>query len=445
MAACDQTSPARRDRGEPAAGSGEPAPTKVVAVLDTSCLEGATHTTGTLRWFEDNFDGAAACAVALNRPLIVDMWAPWCHTCVSMREFVLPDPALADAADKFVFVALDTDRPVNAKAVAAFPPAAWPTFYAISDGATLQARHVGAANVAQFRAFLDEGARGHAARRQPAPAPDAGALMAQADALAASGGDAAAAYEAALTRGGAEWARRAEALVNLIQVHYKAKRWDACLAVAEQHAASTPMTSARGDLLAYALSCAEAAAPLAQAAGSAGSAAPPVAAELLAQAKRVRELAVPLLLALVDDQTAAISVDDRSDAMMNLRTALDALGQHPQALRMATAQRQLLDEAAAKAGSPAAASTYNWPRAEVYVYLGVPLELVPALEQSAADLPDNYDPPHRTAWLYFKAGKLAEAKQWVDKALALAYGPRRERVQKLADDIAAAASAAPAN
>ena len=42
----------------------------------------------------------------------------------------------------------------------------------------------------------------------------------------------------------------------------------------------------------------------------------------------------------------------------------------------------------------------------MYLYLGVPLELVPALEKSAADLPEEYDPPYRLAWIYWKDGKL---------------------------------------
>ncbi len=83
--------------------------------------------------------------------------------------------------------------------------------------------------------------------------------------------------------------------------------------------------------------------------------------------------------------------------------------------------------------------TYNWPRAEVYVYLGKPLDLVPALERSANDLPKEYDPPARLGWVYFKAGKLPEAATWIDKALALAYGPRKARLLGLRADIAAAA------
>jgi tetratricopeptide (TPR) repeat protein len=72
--------------------------------------------------------------------------------------------------------------------------------------------------------------------------------------------------------------------------------------------------------------------------------------------------------------------------------------------------------------------TYNWQRCEVYVYLGKPLDLVPALEKSASDLRREYDPRARLGWIYLKAGKLPEAAKWTDEALKLVYGPRKARV-----------------
>ena len=84
--------------------------------------------------------------------------------------------------------------------------------------------------------------------------------------------------------------------------------------------------------------------------------------------------------------------------------------------------------------------TYNWPRSDVYAYLGVPLELVPALEKSAADLPDEYDPPYRLAWILLKANSnydsptAEKAAQWAEKAIAKAYGPRKAKALGLLAD-----------
>jgi tetratricopeptide (TPR) repeat protein len=155
--------------------------------------------------------------------------------------------------------------------------------------------------------------------------------------------------------------------------------------------------------------------------------------------KALREHAIARFKTLLADPQAQLSVDDRDDAMGSMRETLDALGRTDEAKQVAEAQRALLDDAAAKAPSPLAAMTYNWPRSEVYVYLGKPLDLVPALEKSAADLPDEYDPRARLGWIYLKGGKLTEAAQWTDKALALVYGPRKGRVLTQRADIAAAA------
>jgi tetratricopeptide (TPR) repeat protein len=125
--------------------------------------------------------------------------------------------------------------------------------------------------------------------------------------------------------------------------------------------------------------------------------------------------------------------------MASLRETLEALGNKDEAHAVAEKQRALLDETAAKAPTPIAAMTYNWPRAEVYVYLGKPLELAPFLEKNAHDLPDEYDPRARLGWIYFKGGKLDEAATWTDEALKLVYGPRKGRVLTQRADIAAAA------
>jgi tetratricopeptide (TPR) repeat protein len=155
--------------------------------------------------------------------------------------------------------------------------------------------------------------------------------------------------------------------------------------------------------------------------------------------KALRERAAARWKQLIADAKAPLSVDDRSDAMASLRETLEALGNKDEAHAVAEKQRALLDETAAKAPTPIAAMTYNWPRAEVYVYLGKPLELAPFLEKNARDLPDEYDPRARLGWIYYKGGKLDDAAKWTDEALKLVYGPRKGRVLTQRADIAAAA------
>jgi tetratricopeptide (TPR) repeat protein len=114
--------------------------------------------------------------------------------------------------------------------------------------------------------------------------------------------------------------------------------------------------------------------------------------------------------------------------MANLRETLLALDRKADAKAIAERQRALLDDAAANAPTPIAAMTYNWPRAEVYVFLERPLDLVPALERSVRDLPAEYDPPARLGWIYWKGGKLGDAAKWTDAAIKLVYGPCKVRL-----------------
>ena len=409
------TSACKRDREKPpATGSGSATP---VAAADP-CAKAKPH--GVFAWIEDDYDSALACAKQKKLPIVIDLWAPWCHTCISMQTTVFTDKALAPDAAKFVFVALDTDRDGNAAAVAKFPPGAWPTFYVVgpTDEAVL-ARFVGAASVAQFKAFLDTGA-------QAMTGAAAGAnkhLLAAERALAKK--DLATAETelvAAIEQAPADWLRRPDALVSLIGIKEKKKDHAGCVTFAETWLDKTGNTASASDFMIFAMTCGEELAKEAD--------------EEVARVTKLRERAVARWQQLLGDATAPMSVDDRSDALANLRSTLDELDRKDEAKAVAEKQRALLDEAAAKAPDATAASTYNWPRAEVYVYLKKPLDLVPALQKSVKDLPTDYDPPARLGWVLWKAGKLDEAAKSTEAAIKLAYGPRKVRVLNQRADIA---------
>ncbi len=114
---------------------------------------------GPLAWIADYFPAALACAQQSKVPVVVDLWAPWFHTCLSMQSTVFRDPSFAADHDKFVFASLDTDRESNAAALSKLSISAWPTFYVLGSDENVLARFVGAASVDQFHAFLDAGAR----------------------------------------------------------------------------------------------------------------------------------------------------------------------------------------------------------------------------------------------------------------------------------------------
>ncbi|HEY1546947.1 MAG TPA: thioredoxin family protein [Kofleriaceae bacterium] len=396
----------------PAAGSAAP--------IAATCPTGERE--GSLAWIRDDYAGALACAKSKQVPLVLDLWAPWCHTCLSMQTTVLIDPSFAADADKFVFASLDTDKDVNAPALTKLAISAWPTFYVVGGDETVMARFVGAASLAQFHGFLDAGAKAVAGG---APAADAHLLGAERALAIKDLATADTELTAAIAAAPADWPRKPDVLGSLILT--KSKRGDlaGCLDLAQTSMNATGNAAVASDFLVTAMDCADTA-----------EKAKKLDAKLIAQ---VRGQAAARWQTLLADKTAQLSVDDRSDAMASLRDTLDKLGKPADAKAMAEQQAKLLDDAAAKAPTPLAAMTYNWPRAEVYVYLGRPLDLVPALEKSAADLPKEYDPPARLGWLYWKAQKYADAATWTDKALALAYGPRKARLLGLRADIAKAA------
>ncbi len=68
----------------------------VLAALLASAPAGAGK--AVLPFIEDDYPKALAEARAKNLPIFAEAWAPWCHTCRSMRAFVYTDKALAKYA-----------------------------------------------------------------------------------------------------------------------------------------------------------------------------------------------------------------------------------------------------------------------------------------------------------------------------------------------------------
>jgi predicted Zn-dependent protease len=60
------------------------------------------------------------------------------------------------------------------------------------------------------------------------------------------------------------------------------------------------------------------------------------------------------------------------------------------------------------------------------------------LAESEKDFSRDYNPPARLARAYFEMTRLDEAARAIDRALALAYGPRKMRLYALKADILSA-------
>ena len=380
-----------------------------------------------LPWYVDDYAGALADAKKSDRPLVMDLWAPWCHTCLSMKSTVLANPALSMVAERFVWLALDTDKAANFEALAKFPPKLWPTFYVINPEGVIQAQLQGGATIEAFLAFLDRGFAGAQEGRSEDAALVAGSpefQLREGDRAVTESrwADAEAAYERALAMAPAQWDAQARVRLTRLSTRYRQRDWKACfdLASRDLERAFLGHTPAAADFVYYLHACAK-------------------HVENGPRRRGVLQRGLASLYGLFADAHAPLTLDDRSEALRIAREIHMELGQRPQARGLAETQRLLLEEGVRIAKSPKEAMTFSWPRAEVYVWLGRGADLVPHLAVLAEALPDEYDPLYRLAWVRHTIGQSTEAVETITAAEALAYGPRKARVLALSAKIHAAA------
>ena len=148
LTACDQKPAgpsehvtAHVDRSEPAAARPGPASSdharspaeRASRGGKDPCSKAQVEGTMVMPWIADDLPAALACAKQRKVPVVIDEWAPWCHTCLSMQSTVFTDASFKSDVARFVFAALDTDKEANAAAIAKYPPSAWPTFYVMGE------------------------------------------------------------------------------------------------------------------------------------------------------------------------------------------------------------------------------------------------------------------------------------------------------------------------
>ncbi|MCC7110389.1 MAG: thioredoxin family protein [Deltaproteobacteria bacterium] len=342
--------------------------------------------------------------------LFVDAWAPWCHTCWSMKREVLHHDSLAAFGDRFTFVEIDTDRPQNADFMARYPVRNWPTFFVIdpASGAIL-ALQGGSMSLPETLAFLE---RALALRTASSPADQALAegyrALQQGDPRAA-----AQRFEEAARQAGP---RRTEAASAAVRAWREAKDPAACVSAAVQALLVVEGSAAAGDTASYLLICA-AELPEGDLARS--------AARVAAQGK---------LEELVRTPAPGAAVDDRADILINLADLYEELGRKGDARKLHEQRLKLLEDDA-RAADPTAARVHDYARMNSYLALGRGEEAVALFRGRIAQLPDDYEAHARLASTLVKLGRHDEALPVAERAVALAYGPRRLRYLTLLADI----------
>ncbi|MBM4376227.1 MAG: thioredoxin family protein [Deltaproteobacteria bacterium] len=363
---------------------------------------------------DDDLPRALAEGRARNVPVFVDVWAAWCHTCLSMRSYVLPDPAIAGFATEVVFATLDSENERNVEVLERYRVGVWPTFFVLAprDGEVLGLWE-GSASVEELRTFL----RGTLDVTRASSEPALAALLQGSRAQAAGNcTDALRYHRKALSSGGKDWSRRGEAVKGLIYCQRRLRKWKDCIATGIAEVPGLVGASTPADVAGTLLDCAD-------------------AVDDARLRREATDVALARLERLVADPPVGASTDDRSDALGLLAGALRARGRRDEATRLVERQLAMLENAAASAVTPEAAATFDYARMNAYLVLGRQADAVTMLERRAAELPDAYEPRARLAQALSVLGRHEEALTAVESALARVKGPRRTRYLTMLADV----------
>jgi tetratricopeptide (TPR) repeat protein len=332
-----------------------------------------------------------------------------------MQAFVFTDPSLARLAGRFVWLALDTEKPQNAAIRKRLKIPALPTFFVLDPtDERVALRWVGGATAPQLEHILDDGARAVAGR-----APGVDALLAAADSLYGAGDYAAAAerYRTALAGAPPGWPHRGRVVESLLFAWSMTDRHQECALLALAELPRMRHSTSAGNVAGIGLD---------------------EAIALPAEYPRRRGLIDTLETAtreIVADTALAMAADDRSGAYISLLDARDDAGDEPGKRRVASDWATFLEGQAARARTPEERAVFDSHRLSAYLVLGEPGRAIPMLEASERDLPDDYNPPSRLAVAYKAMKRWDEALAASDRALAKAYGPRTLLVLQTRADI----------
>jgi tetratricopeptide (TPR) repeat protein len=331
-----------------------------------------------------------------------------------MRAHVFTDASLAEHAGRFAWLTIDVDEVKNAAFLEKFPWEAVPTFLVIDPSTEDVAyKWLGTADVNQLVQRFGEAER--AVRGQSGDA----AMTALAEAYRLSGAgkkaDAAAAFRRAIDAGGESWTERPRAAEAMIIALALSGGGQPCARAALDEAPHLPRGKPFANLVQIGLSCAL----------DADAAEPWRAPAITTLEPLVREaVSLPNLLG-----------DDRSSVYETLVEAREKAGDKAGQKQLAEKWLDFLDKVTAEAKSPEERLAYDTHRVLAAKALGDPARALPGLEASARALPDDYNPPARIAEVLGDIGRYDEALAASNRALALAYGPRKIKIYEARADI----------
>ncbi len=381
---------------------------RTTPVPRSHAAEPASEPATKLPFIEDNFAKAKAEAERTGRPLFVDAWAPWCHTCLSMRAGTLEDRELLRARvpsgkplrDAFVWLSIDTEKPENAAFVARFPNRVWPTLYVLSpDGENVRLSWGGSASPQELIELLAD-IEGGAERSR----------FAEGVAHMASGRNAEATrvMEALAEDPRAPVGARARAVEALVTL--REKDHEGLVLLAKRHLAWMPPSSSRAAVLAASLSALDA-------------------------LRTSDAMLVATATKDAGDPAATYVPDDRSGLFEALVSHHATLGRDDAKVECASRWAVFLAKTAAAAATKAERFVYDAHRLLAAEVLGQVGAVLPVLEASARDFPNDGNAHARVAKALSLLGRETEALAAARRAADLLQGPRALRAATLLADV----------
>lgn len=341
-----------------------------------------------------------------------------------MRAYVFTDKALAGQAGRFVWLAINTEKASNGAVEGKLKVLALPTFFVLNPAdESVALRWVGGASVPQLVRILDEGraivASGAVTDTLVAEGATADQAMAVADKLYASGDNAhsAVAFREALRRAPPNWPAYSRALESVLFALSLSDSNETVARMASDEFPKFRRTASAGNIAASGLGAALA-----------------LPAEHPRRAEWSRELEAAVKGVLADSAQHLVP-DDRTALYEALISAYedrkDSTGAH--ALREELAS--FLDSAAAHARTPFERTSLDPNRLGVFMELNRYDLAAAMLQQSERDFPEDYNPPARLAVALKALKRWKEALAASDRAMSLAYGPRKQNFYLTRSDI----------
>src|SRR4051794_3147227 len=322
-----------------------------------------------------------------------------------MRAYVFTDKSLERYAGRFVWLSIDTEDSKNSAFLKAHPISVWPTLLVLDPKDKVIFRYAGGGTVPQIRKLLDDGEHAFKGTKSKADK-----LLVSADALAGQGkqAEAAKAFGEAIAAAPKGWPQLGRASESLVFALLQSQNSQRC---AERALALYPRVRGTGsavNVAATGLSC---------------------ATDLDAKSWNRSELTAGLEKATRETLAAAdkikMSADDRSGLYESLVDVREQSKDEASARKLREEWAAFLEGEAAKAKTPDQRAVFDSHRLTAYLGLKQPEKAIAMLEQSERDLPKDYNPPARLISAYRAAGRFDDSLAASDRALKLAYGPRK--------------------